>query len=94
MENYYGQNLSILGQMARLNLGARSMTSDLVSYLKSEIKELHTILHETQLALAQANVRLNRQSEPLTDERIYTLYTRSLDWRKLARDIEAEHDIA
>jgi hypothetical protein len=67
--------------------------SDLVSYLKSEIKELHTILHETQLALAQANHRLNRRSEPLSDERIYTLYTRSLDWRQLARDIEAEHDI-
>ena len=69
------------------------MTSDLVSYLKSEIKELHSILHETQLALAQANDRLNRRSTPLTDERIYTLYTRSLDWRQLARDVEAEHDI-
>jgi hypothetical protein len=67
--------------------------SDLVSYLRSEIKELHAILHETQLALAQANDRLNRRSEPLTDERIYTLYTRSLDWRQLARDVEADHDI-
>ena len=69
------------------------MMSDLTSYLKSEIKELNIILHETQLALAQANDRLNRQSTPLTDERIYTLYTRSLDWRQLARDVEAEHDI-
>jgi hypothetical protein len=69
------------------------MTYDLVIYLKSEIKELHNILHETQLALAQANKRLNRQSEPLTEERIYTLYRRSLDWRQLARDIEADHDI-
>ena len=69
------------------------MTSDLVSYLKSEIKELHTILHETQLALAQANVRLNRRSEPLSNERIYTLYTRTLNWRQLARDVEADHDI-
>ena len=68
--------------------------SDLVNHLKSEIKELHNILHETQLALAQANDRLNRRSEPLTDERVYTLYKRSLDWRQLARDIEAEHDIA
>jgi len=76
-----------------LNLGEKFMTSDLVSYLKSEIKELHNILHETQLELARANERLNRRSEPLTDERIYTLYTRSLDWRQLARDIEAEHDI-
>jgi hypothetical protein len=67
--------------------------SDLISYLRSEIKELHAILHETQLALAQANDRLNRRSEPLTDERIYTLYTRSLDWRQLARDVEADHDI-
>ena len=67
--------------------------SDLVSYLKSEIKELHKILHETQIALAQANDRLNRRSEPLTDERIYTLYTRSLDWRQLARDVETDHDI-
>ena len=79
--------------MVRLNLGAKSMTYDLVTYLRSEIKELHKILHETQLALAQANDRLNRRSEPLTDERIYTLYTRSLDWRQLARDIESEHDI-
>jgi hypothetical protein len=67
--------------------------SDLVTYLRSEIKELHKILHETQLALAQANDRLNRRSEPLTNERIYSLYTRSLDWRQLARDIESEHDI-
>lgn len=79
--------------MVRLNLGAKSMTYDLVTYLRSEIKELHKILHETQLALAQANDRLNRRSEPLTDERIYSLYTRSLDWRQLARDIEADHDI-
>jgi hypothetical protein len=69
------------------------MTYDLVSYLKSEIKELHNILHETQLALAQANDRLSRRSEPLTEERVYTLYRRSLDWRQLARDIEADHDI-
>jgi hypothetical protein len=70
------------------------MTYELVNHLKSEIKELHNILHETQLALAQANDRLNRRSEPLTEERVYTLYKRSLDWRQLARDIEAEHDIA
>jgi len=69
------------------------MTYDLVTYLRTEIKELHNILHETQIALAQANDRLNRQSEPLTDERIYTLYRRSLDWRQLARDIEVEHGI-
>ena len=69
------------------------MTYDLVAYLRSEIKELHNILHETQFALAQANVRINRRSEPLTEERIYTLYRRSLDWRQLARDIEADHDI-
>lgn len=69
------------------------MTYDLVTYLKAEIKELHKILYETQIALAQANDRLNRQFEPLTEERIYTLYRRSLDWRQLARDIEAEHDI-
>ncbi len=69
------------------------MTYELVAYLRTEIKELHKILNETQLALAQANDRLNRRSEPLTDERIYTLYRRSLDWRQLARDIEADHDI-
>ena len=69
------------------------MTYDLVAYLRAEIKELHNILHETQVALAQANEKLNRQSTPLTDERIYTLYRRSLDWRQLARDIEAEHHI-
>ena len=69
------------------------MTYDLVNHLKSEIKELHHILHETQIALAQANVSINRRSVPLTEERVYTLYKRSLDWRQLARDIEAEHDI-
>jgi hypothetical protein len=69
------------------------MTYDLVTYLRSEIKELHKILHETQIALAQANDRLNRRSEPLTEERVYTLDRRSLDWRQLARDIEADHDI-
>lgn len=69
------------------------MMSDLTSYLKSEIKELHKILNETQLELAKANERLNRRSEPLSEERIYTLYRRSLDWRQLARDVESEHDI-
>ena len=76
-----------------MNLGVKFMTYDLVNHLKSEIKELHSILNETQIALAQANVRLNRRSEPLTDERVYTLYKRSLDWRQLARDVEADHDI-
>ena len=79
--------------MVRLSLGARYTMSDLVTYLRSEIKELHTILQETQLALAMANSKLQRRIEPLTDERIYILYTRSLDWRQLARDIEADHDI-
>ena len=77
-----------------MNLGVKFMTYELVNHLKSEIKELHNILHETQLALAQANERLNRRSEPLTEERVYTVYKRSLDWRQLAKDIEAEHDIA
>ena len=81
------------GQTARLSLGARYTMSDLVTYLRSEIKELHTILQETQLALAIANSKLQRRTEPLSNERIYTLYTRSLDWRQLARDIEADHDI-
>ena len=76
-----------------MNLGVRYMTYDLVAYLRAEIKELHHILHETQLSLAQANDRLNRRYEPLSEERIYTLYRRSLDWRQLARDIEADHDI-
>ena len=76
-----------------MNLGVRYMTYDLVAYLRSEIKELHHILHETQLALAQANDRLARRSEPLTEERVYTLYRRSLDWQQLDRDIVAEHDI-
>jgi len=69
------------------------MTYDLIAHLKSEIKELHSILNETQVALAQANLMLNRRSEPLTDERVYSLYKRSLDWRQLARDVEADHDI-
>jgi len=69
------------------------MTYDLVAYLRSEIKGLDNMLHEAQLALAQAKDRLSRRSEPLTEERIYTLYRRSLDWRQLARDIEADHDI-
>jgi hypothetical protein len=69
------------------------MTYDLVKHLKSEIRELRHILQETQIALAQANVKLNCRTEPLTEERIYSLYKRSLDWRQLARDIEAEHDI-
>ena len=76
-----------------MSFAEKCMTSDLVSYLKSEIKELHSILHETQLELARANERLIRRTEPLTDERVYTLYTRSLDWRQLARDVEADHDI-
>jgi hypothetical protein len=67
--------------------------SDLVTYLRSEIKELHKILQETHLALAVANTKLQRRTEPLSEEKVYTLYRRSLDWRQLARDIESEHDI-
>jgi hypothetical protein len=67
--------------------------SDLVTYLRSEIKELHKILQETQFALAVANIKLQRRTEPLSEEKVYTLYRRSLDWRQLARDIESEHDI-
>ena len=67
--------------------------SDLVTYLRSEIKELHKILQETQFALAVANTKLQRRTEPLSEEKVYTLYRRSLDWRQLARDIESEHDI-
>ena len=76
-----------------MSLGVRFMTYDLVTYLRLEIKEMHKILQETQIALAQANVRLDKRSEPLSEERIYTLYRRSLDWRQLARDVEADHDI-
>ena len=76
-----------------MSLGVRYMTYDLLTYLRAEIKELHSILHETQVALIQANDRLNRRFTPLSEERIYTLYRRSLDWRQLARDIEADHDI-
>jgi len=67
--------------------------SDLVTYLRSEIRELHKILQETQFALAVANTKLQRRTEPLSEEKVYTLYRRSLDWRQLARDIESEHDI-
>jgi len=67
--------------------------SDLVTYLRSEIKELHKILQETQFALAVANIKLQRRTEPLSEEKVYTLYRRSLDWRQLARDVESEHDI-
>jgi len=67
--------------------------SELVDYLRSEIKELHKILQETQNALAIANAQLDRRFTPLTDERIYTLYRRTLDWRQLAKDVEADHDI-
>jgi len=76
-----------------LNLEERYTMSDLVTYLRSEIKELHKILQETQLALAVANTKLQRRTEPLSEEKVYTLYRRSLDWRQLARDIESEHDI-
>ena len=76
-----------------MNLEERYTMSDLVTYLRSEIKELHKILQETQFALAVANIKLQRRTEPLSEEKVYTLYRRSLDWRQLARDIESEHDI-
>ena len=76
-----------------MNLEEKYTMSDLVTYLRSEIRELHKILQETQFALAVANTKLQRRTEPLSEEKVYTLYRRSLDWRQLARDIESEHDI-
>jgi polyribonucleotide nucleotidyltransferase len=64
-----------------------------ITALQMDIKVRGISSEIMQIALAQANVILNSRTEPLTDERIYTLYKRSLDWRQLARDIEAEHDI-
>lgn len=65
-----------------------------VDYWKSEATHLREILHQTEIALEQANALIARmQREPLDEERIYALYRHSLDWRQLARDVEKEHGV-
>jgi hypothetical protein len=65
-----------------------------VDYWRSEATHLREILHKTEMALEQANALVARmQRDPLSDERIYAMYRHSLDWRQLARDVEAEHGV-
>jgi len=65
-----------------------------IKYLELEVAELRKLLVECELQLRIKTDTVTRlQREPLTDERIYALYRRSLDWRVLARDVEAEHGV-
>jgi len=67
---------------------------DKIKHLEGEILELRKLLEECELQLRIKSEMVTRlQREPLTDERIYALYRWSLDWRVLARDIEAEHGV-
>jgi len=63
-----------------------------VKYLELEIAELRKLLVECELQLRiKSDMVMRLQREPLTEERVYALYRGSLDWRVLARDVEAEH---
>jgi len=65
-----------------------------VKYLELEIAELRKLLVECELQLRiKSDMVMRLQREPLTEERVYALYRRSLDWRVLARDVEAEHGV-
>jgi len=65
-----------------------------IKYLELEVAELRKLLVECELQLRIKSERVTRlQREPLTEERVYALYRRSLDWRVLARDVEAEHGV-
>jgi hypothetical protein len=65
-----------------------------VKYLELEVAELRKLLVECELQLRiRSDMVMRLQREPLTEERVYALYRRSLDWRVLARDVEAEHGV-
>jgi len=67
---------------------------DKISYLEKEVIELRKLLAECELQLRQKSELITRlQRDPLTEERIYSLYRRSLDWRVLARAVEIEHGV-
>ena len=67
---------------------------DKISYLEKEVIELRKLLAECELQLRQKSELITRlQRDPLTEERIYSLYRRSLDWLVLARAVEIEHGV-
>jgi hypothetical protein len=67
---------------------------DKVAYLEKEIEELRKLLAECELQLRKKSELVTRlQRNPLTEERIYSLYRQSLDWRVLARSVETEHGV-
>ena len=67
---------------------------DQIKYLELEVAELRKLLVECELQLQIKSEMVTRlQREPLAEERVYALYRRSLDWRVLARDVEAEHGV-
>jgi hypothetical protein len=65
-----------------------------LEHTKSELKHLQELLLEYDQELKRKNELLARyHKQPLSDERLYTLFRHSMDWRVFARDLEKEHGI-
>ena len=65
-----------------------------VENLQAEIESMREILSIYDEEMRHANEQIVKlQKDPLSEERIFALYRRSMDWRQLARDVELEHGI-
>ena len=65
-----------------------------VESLQFELKNIQELLFEYAMELNRKQAIINRLTKaPLSDERLYSLYRHSMDWRKFARDVEREHGI-
>ena len=65
-----------------------------LEHTKLELKHLQELLLEYDQELKRKNELLARcHKEPLSDDRLYTLFRHSMDWRVFARDLEKEHGI-
>jgi hypothetical protein len=65
-----------------------------VENLQAEIESMREILSIYDEEMRHANEQIVKlQKTSLSEERIFALYRRTMDWRQFARDIEKEHGV-
>jgi len=65
-----------------------------VESLQAELDSMREILSIYDEEMRHANEQIVKlQKTSLSEERIFALYRRTMDWRQFARDIEKEHGV-
>jgi hypothetical protein len=65
-----------------------------VENLQAELDSMREILSIYDEEMRHANEQIVKlQKTSLSEERIFALYRRTMDWRQFARDIEKEHGV-